>query len=52
MTIKNKFKEELESIHKSLIEVSDWMYEKKPYQVFPDTKKVDEFVLKLNKAKK
>ena len=27
MTIKNKFKEELESIHKSLIEVSDWMYE-------------------------
>ena len=27
MSIKNKFKEELESIHKSLIEVSDWMYE-------------------------
>ena len=27
MTIKNKFKEELKSIHKSLIEVSDWMYE-------------------------
>ena len=32
--------------------LSDWMYEKKPYQVFPDTKKVDEFVLKLNKAKR
>ena len=28
------------------------MCEKKPYQVFPDTKKVDEFVLKLNKAKR
>ena len=27
MSIKNKFKKELESIHKSLIEVSDWMYE-------------------------
>ncbi len=32
--------------------LSDWMYEKKPYQVFPDTKKVDEFVIKLNKAKR
>ena len=27
MSIKDKFKVELESIHKSLIEVSDWMYE-------------------------
>ena len=27
MSIKNEFKKELESIHKSLIEVSDWMYE-------------------------
>ena len=27
MTIKEEFKSELESLHKSLIEVNDWMYE-------------------------
>ena len=27
MTIKKEFKSELESLHKSLIEVNDWMYE-------------------------
>ena len=32
--------------------LSDWMSEKKPYKVFPDTKKVDEFVFKLNRNKR
>ena len=27
MTIKQEFKSELESLHSSLIEVNDWMYE-------------------------
>ena len=27
MTIKKEFKSELESLHESLIEVNDWMYE-------------------------
>ena len=27
MTIKEEFKSELESLHESLIEVKDWMYE-------------------------
>tara|TARA_B000000441_G_scaffold98678_1_gene68909 strand:+ start:312 stop:677 length:366 start_codon:yes stop_codon:yes gene_type:complete len=50
MTIKQEFKSELESLHNSLIEVNDWMYENPElsFEEFETSKYLVEYLKKYN----